>query len=275
MKLNELLLVTALLLALPLLGGCPGTMTVDAVDPADDDDSQPADDDDDLTPGDDDDDRAAPADADAPPPRDDDDATPPGDDDDDDTDPGPGPIAECAKFVSPEGNFPKGSAHYIGDVLAHRPNPGDNRIWEGCEVRRYFDSSNQYRCQVYWSMIGPRVEWTDPCSIYTVEATYVPEYSDCSPAELGNEDFLLNDFHWIYGTEYHWPQPELSLWVTGGNNPEPEVPGGPPGGECGFNGPQGQDWIRVDQDIEYLNWDGGDSWEFLAFQYSTDFQPLP
>jgi len=118
-------------------------------------------------------------------------------------------------------------------------------------------------------MNGERVEWDDPCSIYIVEATYVPEYSDCSPGELGDDADFLDDFEWSYGTEYHWPQTQLSLWSASGEHDE--VPGGPPGGECGFNGPQGNDWARWDQNIPFQNWGGNDGWEFLEFEYATEF----
>ena len=265
-----------LLLALGLLMGCPGNMTVFAIqtddddsvsddaDSVSDDDDSVSDDDDDLTPGDDDDDLT---------PSDDDD-TGPGDDDDDDTGPAPGPIAECGPFIVPQGNNSGGVVHYTGSVLAHRPNQGDNRSWTGCEVRRYFNDKNEYQCQVYWSLNGARVEWTTPCSVYVVQATYVADYSDCSPNELGADDWYLDDFEWSYGTEYHWGQGdfgenELSLWSAAGAIED--VPGGPPGGQCGFNGPQGNDWIRWDEDIPFQNW-GDDGWEYLEFQYSTDFR---
>ena len=252
MKVHATLAAITLILTAGLLCGCPGEMRVDAVDASDDDDSQPTGDDDDMTPGDDDD-------------------MTPGDDDDA-TAPSPGPIAECGPFVVPEGNFPQGSAHFNGYVLAHRPEVGEDRIWSGCEVRRYFDASQQYQCQVYWSLQGPRAEWTDPCSVYTAEATYVPEYSDCSPSELGNDNFWLDDFEWHYGTEYHWPSTRLSLW-TASKSSDTDIPGGPPGGECGFDGPNGNDWLRWDEDIAFKNWGGPDNWEYLEFEYSVDFVP--
>jgi hypothetical protein len=260
MEVNGTLETTALILTAALLCGCPGTMLVEAIDlgdddsqPGDDDDSQPGDDDD-LTPGDDDD-------------------LTPGDDDDA-TAPGAGPIADCGPFVVPQGDFPHGSAHFNGLVLAHRPEPGEDRIWSGCEVRRYFDASQQYQCQVYWSLNGPRVEWdgSTGCSVYAVEATYVPEYSDCSPSELGNDEFWLDDFLWHYGTEYHWPSSQLSLWTAPGGV-DHDIPGGPPGGECGFNGPNGNDWLPWDQNIPFTNWGGPDNWEYLEFEYSVDFVP--
>jgi len=273
MRLNRKLESITLLMGLALLVGCPGQMTVLAVDPgddddtipSDDDDSIPTDDDDDITPSDDDD--ITPGDDDDTAPGDDDDSVP--GDDDDATAPAPGPIADCGPFVVPPGNTNGRSDHYAGEVLAHRPAPGENRVWTGCEVRRYFNDSQQYQCQIYWSINGERVEWDDPCSIYIVDATYVPEYSDCSPGELGGDAEFLDDFEWSYGTEYHWPQTQLSLWSASGAHDE--VPGGPSGGECGFNGPQGNDWARWGQNIPFQNWGGSDSWEYLEFQYATDF----
>ena len=266
MRLNKTLAVATLLITLGLLTGCPGQMTVHAIDPDDDDDDLTPGDDDDLTPGDDDD--LTPGDDDDLTPSDDDDDLTPSDDDDA-TAPAPGPIAACGPFVSPPNNTGEDSAHFAGEVLAHRPNSGENRVWTGCEVRRFFDKNGQYRCQVYWSTNGERVQWSDPCSAYAVAATYVPAYSDCSPSQLGDETFYLDDFEWSYGTEYHWPQTQLSLWSATGE--VDEVPGGPPGGECGFNGPQGGEWARWDQDIPFSNWGGNDGWEFLSFEYATEF----
>ncbi len=51
------------------------------------------------------------------------------------------------------------------------------------------------------------------------------------------------------------------------------VPGGPPGGECGSDGPDGNDWLRWHQDILFSNWGGPDGWEYLEFEYSVDFAP--
>jgi hypothetical protein len=284
MKLKKTLESIALLMGLTLLIGCHGQMTVLAVDPGDDDDTIPTDDDDiipsdddDITPGDDDDitpsddDDTQPGDDDTAPGDDDD--TQPGDDDtapgdDDDTAPGPEPIAECGAFEVPPGGFANGSAHYSGDADADRDS--NDREWSGCEVKPYFDSNNHYQCQIYWSLSGPRVEFgPSECSVYVLEATYIPQYSDCSPTELGNESYLLNDFEWHYGTEYQFSLSTLSLYV--GNQAKPEIPGGPPGGLCGFNGPQGSEWFLVQDEVGYQN-SGGDGWDHIEFVYSTDFQ---
>ncbi len=278
MKPAQSLLPWITLLVLLCLGlGCAGTMTVAAVNPddddssaGDDDDLTPGSDDDDLTPGDDDDD-SVPGDDDDSVPGDDDDSVPGDDDDDDDPEPEPIPIADCGPFVVPPGseNAPQ-SAHYSGQVLAERTSAG-TRLWTGCEVRRYFDQDRRYQCQIYWSMNGERVEWDNPCSVYVVEATYVAEYSDCVASEIGDDAYLIDNFTWSYGTEYHWNMDpwRLSLWSATGALED--HPGGPPGGACGFNGPNGNEWYSWDSNIAFQNWGGDDQWENLEFEYSTGF----
>ena len=183
------------------LAGCPGSLTIEGLEDALDDDDDSAGDDDDAT-------------------GDDDDAT--GDDDDDDDD--PVVPSNCASSVQP--NSPGQVRTYAGSAAL---TPGTSLgncsfSWSGCEAIKLFDSSGLV-CEVVWDVTGPCTDydynWQEQESevLYDLTFTLNMLETTCTGDESGWVDDRIENQEWDYRLEWADYSQDLEiLWAYPGDD---------------------------------------------------------